>query len=113
MALHSFVQTSGSQEGAFGKNVPGAAGTAAGAAAATAAILATTYVVAKIKAIAAAAPAATPAAAAAAAPAAAPAVPGTVHFGKTQVPLAIGTPLAQGEDCIGSSSWDEHGGPSS
>ena len=61
-----FVQTGGSQEGAFGKNVPGAAGTnsgaAAGAAAATAAILATTYVVAKIKAVAAAAPAAEPAA---------------------------------------------------
>ena len=69
IAPHQFVQTSGSQEGAFGKNVAGAAGSAAGAAAgaaaATAAILATTYVVAKIKAVAAAAaPAAAPAAAA-------------------------------------------------
>ena len=73
IALHSFVQTSGSQEGAFGKHVPGPAGTAAGTAAAPAAILATTYVVAKIRAVAAAAPAA----AAAAAPAAAPAAPGT------------------------------------
>ena len=75
MALHSFVQTSGSQEGAFGKNVPGAAGTAAGAAAgaaaATAFIFATTYVVAKIAAVAAAAPAAAPAAS----PAAAASVP--------------------------------------
>ena len=66
IALHSLVQTSGSQEGAFGKNVPGAAGTAdgaaAGAAAATAFIFATTYVVAKIAAVAAAAPAAAPAA---------------------------------------------------
>ena len=77
IALHSLVQPSGSQEGAFGKNGHGAAGAAAGAAAATAAILATTYVVAKIKAVAAAAPAAAPAAAAAAAPAAAPAAPGT------------------------------------
>ena len=65
MAFHSFVQTSGSQEGAFGKNVPGAGGTAAGAAF----IFATTYVVAKIAAVAAAAPAA--------APAAVPAAPGT------------------------------------
>ena len=66
IALHSFVQSSGPQEGAVGKHVPGAAGTAAGAAAgtaaATAAILATTYVVAKIRAVAAAAPAAVPAA---------------------------------------------------